>query len=137
MSQTRGSGQGFSGGVGRKYNKTDSKLVTYEFDIEATANGSQINTGIRIDSIAQVVSAFVKVDTAEVTGTTKTLNVGVYGGTAAAFLSAVNCSTTGPKGTPVTLVQDTSTNNTIGYTFASGNWAEFKGVVSLTMIQAD
>ncbi len=136
MSQTRGSGLGLSGGKGRKFNKLDSKIITYEFNITATANGSQIDTGIRIDSIAQVVSAFVKTDTAEATGTTKTLDVGVFGGDGAAFLNNADCSSIGVEGTPVLAVQDTSINNTIGYTFASSNWAEFVGTVHITMIQA-
>jgi len=137
MSQTRGSGLGLAGGKGRKFNKTDPFLKTIEFDIVATANGSQIDTGISLDGISQVFAAFVKINTAEATGTTKTLDIGVFGGTDDAFLAAVDCSATGVKGTPVALVQDTSTNNTIGYTFSAANWAEFKGVVSLTILQAD
>ncbi len=136
MSQTRGSGLGLSGGKGRKFNKLDSKIITYEFNITATANGSQIDTGIRIDSIAQAVSAFVKIDTAETVGLSKTLDVGVFGLSSSAFLNDVDCSSIGVKGTPVLSVQDTSINRTIGYTFGSSDWANFKGTVHITIIQA-
>ena len=139
MSHTRTSknGQGFSGRISDTYNKLDSRIITREFTVSAQATGSQIDTGIKLASITQCIGAFVEVDTAEATGTTKTLNVGVFGGTAAAFISAANCASTGVVGAPVTTAQNTSTNDTIGYTFASADWADFKGTVHLTFIQAD
>ena len=74
-------------------------------------------------------------EAAEATGLTKTLNIGVFGGAATAFILDADCAAAGPVGKVNNLtVQDTSVNNTIGYTFGSGDWAEFKGKVTLTFV---
>jgi len=135
MSHTRSNGQGHAGRKGGKHNVLDSYIVTREFEIEATANASQIDTGIKLPARTQMVNGFVEVETAEATGLTKTLNIGVFGGAATAFILDADCAAAGPVGKVNNLtVQDTSVNNTIGYTFGSGDWAEFKGKVTLTFV---
>lgn len=138
MSHTRSNGQGHSGGKGRKFNKLDSYIRTIDFEIEATANASQIDTGIKLPSRTQMINGYLEVETAEATGTTKTISIGVFGGSGSAFILDADCSAVAPVGKVNNLeVQDTSTNNTIGYTFGSGDWVEFKGKVTLTFIVVD
>ena len=137
MSHSRFNSIGLSGRKAGTYNVTDSRIKTIEIPVVASATASQIDTGVKINNKVQCISAFVVIDTAEATGTTKTLNVGVFGGTAAGFLSAVSCAATGVAGTPVSAAYDTSTNDTIGYTFGSADWAEFAGTIHLTLLVAD
>jgi hypothetical protein len=138
MSHTRSNGQGFAGGTGRKFNKLDSYIITREFEITATANASQIDTGIKLPARTQMLNGFIEVETAEATGLTKTLSIGVFGGASTAFILDADCSAVAPVGKVNNLtVQDTSVNNTIGYTFRSGDLAEFTGKVTLTFVVVD
>lgn len=137
MSHTRSNGQGFAGRTAGQFNKTDTRIITREFTVSASATASQIDTGIKLSNTVQVISAFVKVGTAEATGTTKTLSVGLFGGTAAEFLSATAVSAVGVVGTPILPAKDSSTNNTIGYKFGSANFAELECTVVLTLVIGD
>lgn len=134
MSHTRSNGQGFAGGKSRQFNKLDTRIITREFTVSASANASQIDTGITLPATTQAISAFIKTTTAEATGTTKTIDVGVFGGTGNEFITGASVASVGVSGLPVTTVQDTSTNDTIGYTFGSGDFAELECVVSLTLV---
>jgi len=137
MSHTRSNGQGFSGRTAGQFNKTDTRIITREFTVSASATASQIDTGIKLSNTVQVISAFVKVGTAEATGTTKTLSVGLFGGTAAEFLSASVVSAVGVVGTPLLVAKDSSTFNTIGYKFGSADFAELECTVVLTLLIGD
>lgn len=135
--KTRGSGQGFSGRQGAKYNVLDSQIISYEFPIKATLDNAQIDTGIPIGNIAQLISGFIKVDVAEATGVTKDIDIGVTGGSGNVFMLNVNAAATGVFGTPITTVVDTSTNNTVSYRFGSADWVEFEGTLHLTFLLAE
>ena len=137
MSHTRSNGQGFSGRTAGQFNKTDTRIITREFTVSASATASQIDTGIKLSNTVQVISALVKVGTAEATGTTKTLSVGLFGGTAAEFLSASVVSAVGVVGTPLLVAKDSSTFNTIGYKFGSADFAELECTVVLTLLIGD
>ena len=132
-SQTRFNRIGLAGRKSAK-NVKDPFVQTIEAPIVAVASAAQQDTGIPLpDGGIQEISAFIKVDSPEVTGTTKTVNVGVFGGSATAFLSAADVSTVGVTGETLISAVNTS-DDTIGYTLGSANFAELEGTLVLTII---
>jgi hypothetical protein len=126
---------------------------TVRLPIATTPNGTEQDTGFDLPAKAIVRDVFVDVRTAEATGGTKTMDVGLKaaesGGDTDGFLVGVDCSATGiKKGTLVSTGQtrgallraDESGSSaflpephvvgaakSVVYSAGSADWAEFRG----------
>ena len=99
------------------------------------ASGAEQDTGVSAPAgIIQVISAYIVVDTAEVTGTTKTVDVGIVG-QPAVFLNDEFVSATGPVGAPITTVISGGAN--FSFTLASANFAELVSRCVITVMATD
>lgn len=126
---------GFSGSKNNTTNQKDTFVETFEFDVAAVASGTAQDSGVKVPAgIVQCLSAYIDVETAEVTGTTKTVAVGV-GGAGNNLLAATSVAATGGVGTPVAAAINTTTsNNEITFTLGSANFAELAGRVVVTLL---
>lgn len=135
MSHTRFSAIGLAGANGTSVNKQDTFIKTFEFDIDAIASGSEQDTGVAAPAgIIQCISAYIDVATAEVTGTTKLVDVGIVG-QPAVFLNDADVSATGPVGTPVTAAIAGGAN--FSFTLSAGNFAELVSRCVVTVLATD
>ena len=133
--RTRYLALGLTGKQSSTDNEQDSFIKTFEFNINAIASGAEQDTGIAAPSgIIQVISAYIDVGTAEVTGTTKTVDVGIVG-QPAVFLNDADVSATGPSGTPVTAAISGGAN--FSFTLASANFAELVSRCVVTVLATD
>ena len=127
---------GLQGRTGTDTNSQDSYLQTFEFPVLAIASGAEQDTGIAAPTKSiQVVSAYLYVNTAEATGTTKTLTVGTTSGSGADALGASSVAATGVVGTPVTAAFVGGGN--WSFTLASANFAELDAVCVVTVLASD
>lgn len=144
MSQSRLNSLGLQGGKGNKDSKSNSSngkdtyLKTFEFPITRVAATTAQNTGIYAGSRAvQVISAYLDITTAEATGTTKTISVGI-GGVGNNVLNGTSVAATGTVGTPVAAaITTTTSNNQFTYTLASNNFAELVATCVVTCLCQD
>lgn len=140
------------------------KLRTIIAEITATPTGAEQDTGVDLPNRGLVLAAFIETDTAEATGATKTLDVGLLssesGGDADGFLDGVSVAATGAqKGTLDSAVQTLGTllhvdesgagvlvpeahvlNGTaksLTYTAGSADWAEFRGRIVVLVLDLD
>lgn len=134
-SPTRFNRVGLSGRKDTASNQKDTFLQTFEFDIEAVASGAAQDSGVKVPAgIVQALSAYIDVDTAEATGTTKTVSVGV-GGAGNNLLNGASVASTGGVGTPVAAaINTTSSNNELTFTLGSADFAELSGRVVVTLL---
>ena len=133
--RTRYSALGLSGSKDTENNSKDTFVKTFEFDINAIASGSEQDTGVAAPAgTIQVISAYIEVETAEVTGTTKTVDVGIVG-QPAVFLNDADVSATGPSGTPVNAAISGGAN--FSFTLASADFAELVSRCVITVIATD
>lgn len=74
-------------------------VYSYVVPVSAPANGSETDTSYDLPADGVVLDCYLIVDTAEATGGTKTLNVGLLssesGGDADGFMVGVSCAATG------------------------------------------
>jgi hypothetical protein len=144
MSQSRLTSLGLEGGKDRKDSKSnsintkDTYIKTFEFQIKLVAATTAQNTGIFAGSrVVQVISAYLDITAAEVTGTTKTINVGI-GAAGNNVLNGTSVAATGAVGTPLLpAITTTSSNNQFTYTLASNNFAELVATCVVTCICQD
>ena len=80
------------------------------------------------------ISAYLDVETEETTGTTKTVSVGLVGGTGAEFLSGESVAAAGPVGTPIGVAYSAAN---ISYTLGSADFAELDATLVITLVQAE
>lgn len=132
---TRFTRVGFSGRKDTASNQKDTFLQTFEFDLAIAAAITAQNSGVTVPvGIVQVVSAYIDVETAEATGLTKTVSVGV-GGTANNILNAASVAAVGGVGTPVAAaINTTSSNNELTFSLGSADFAELEGRVVVTLL---
>lgn len=121
---TRLSNLGLSGRKGTSQNQLDIKKQIIEIDLPVVASGAAQNTGV-IFTDAQVLSAFIYVQTKEDTGLTKTVSVGFAGGTGTELLSAADVSDKGITGAYSSAV-NIPLGTEITYTLGSADFAELK-----------
>ena len=133
---TRYSKLGLSGRQGTSKNTQDSIMTTYEFPVKAVASASAQPVGIVAPKTVQAIGGYLKVNTAEVTGTTKTVSVGVVGA-AAQFFATMDVSSTGPVGTPVTAVYNNSAGAEFAYILGSADFAELDATMVIWVIGSD
>ncbi len=123
---TRFNQVGTSGSRGTAQNIIDSYNETFEFNIAAQTGLTTFDTGLVLPSQLQAISAMLIVDTAEVTGVTKTLTVGFTGETAA-LMSATDASATGTLGVANGVAFPNPSGLKLLVTFGSDDWVEFVG----------
>jgi hypothetical protein len=133
MGDTRYDAIGLSGRKGTDNNSQDTRLKTYEIPLTVVASASAQDTGIPLPSgVAQAVSAYVRIVTAEATGVTKTIDVGVVGGSDTAFINAASVAATGYAGAPVTTAVSGGSAN-LSYTLGSADFVELDAVAVITL----
>lgn len=135
---------------------TDARIPRYKkIEITATPTGSEQDTTFDLPVPCVVTNVFVNVTTAEATGGTKTMDVGLLSsetnGDANGFLAAVSCAATGLVGgslasggqtlgallyadesgagvlVPEKHMVTGSNAKSVTYTAGSADWAEFRG----------
>lgn len=135
MSQTRFKKVGLSGRKDTEKNTQDTFIKTFEFDINFIASGAEQDTGIPAPAgIIQCISAYVDVTTAEATGVTKTVDVGIVG-QPAVFLNDADVSAIAPVGTPVTAAISGGAN--FSFTLGSADYAELASRCVITVLATD
>ena len=119
-------------------NTADTFIKTFEIPLTVVASAAAQTTAIEAGTKwLQVLSAVIVVDVAEVTGTTKTISVGIGSG-AATVLAATSVATTGVVGSPVVAaIPVTPSTNKFTYTLGSNNFVEFRGRAIVTAVCAN
>lgn len=119
-------------------NTADTFIKTFEIPLTRVASTAAQTTAIEAGTKwLQIISATIVVDVAEVTGTTKTISIGIGAG-AANVMAATSVAATGAVGSPVTAaIPVTSSTNKFTYTLGSNNFAEFQGRAIVTAICAN
>lgn len=130
-------------------------VYAYTIPVTAPADGSETDTGYDLPADGVIVDAYLIVDTAEATGGTTTLDVGLLssesGGDADGFFDAIECSAAGfvvpslasggqtkgallradESGAGVLVPEPHSlasvTAKSVSITAGSADWAEFEG----------
>ena len=133
---TRFSKVGLQGRTSVPTNTQDTFIHTVEFPITVVASGAAQDTGIAAPKNIQAMSAYLKIRTAEATGGTKTVSVGLIGASAA-FLSAEDVSVAGAVGTPVALVRDNPTNANFSYVLGSADFVELDATAVITFVGSE
>jgi hypothetical protein len=135
MSHSRYNSIGLSGGKSSYNNSLDTYIKTYEIPVFAVASSAAQDTGINAPTkFFQVISAVLNIDTAEATGTTKTITLGVTDD-GDAILSATNVSATGVIGAANGSAVAGGGNFT--YTLGSDDFAELDAKAVVTLLCAD
>ena len=134
---TRFTKVGLQGRTGTPQNTLDSFVRTVEFPVVAVASAAAQNTGVLTPTESmQVISAYLKVTTAEATAAAKTVDVGVTA-TAAGVLNDTDTSATGNFGTPITAAISTVPGAEFTYTLAGADFVELDAVCVVTFIGID
>ncbi|MBU1711425.1 MAG: hypothetical protein KKE17_15610 [Proteobacteria bacterium] len=140
----------------------DAVVKTHKISIATVPDGSEEDSGFDLPVKGVVLDVFVDVTTAEVTGTTKLLDVGLdsgeAGGDANGFLTGIDCASLGlQKGTLLNsgqtlgallavdeggtgeLVPEPHVLNgtavSVTYTASAADWAEFVGDIYVVYIE--
>lgn len=114
-------------------NESDVAMVVKTFKPEIVASTAAQDTGIEVLPGAGVV-AYIKVNTPETTGTTKTLSVGLLGGAGTEFATTDSVAAAGRIATtPSDGLVDTAANLT--YTLGSADFAELDCEVIILLIE--
>lgn len=121
---------------GRQDGHQDTFLKTYQFPVVAVASAAEQDTGVAAPAgTIQVVSAYLRVTTAEATAAAKTVEVGTTSGSGADILNDASVAATGPVGTPITAAFAGGGN--FSYTLAGADFAELDAVCVVTVLAAD
>ena len=133
--KTRYKAVGFAGRESGTKNQKDSFVKTYEFDINAVLSGAEQDTGVAAPSgFIQSISAVIVVETAEVTGGTKTVDVGIVG-QPAVFLNNSSVASTGPVGTPITAAIAGGAN--FSFTLGSADFVQLEARCVITVVGSE
>ncbi len=107
---------------------------TEVFTIPVVASATAQDTGIILPAGVAVL-AFIRVNTAEVTGTIKTIDIGLSGGTGAEFGNDLSVAATGVVLGEVNAIL--TQGDTITYTLGSANFAELDAEVIIQLTGSD
>ena len=124
---------GVQGRTGTSENTQDTFIQTFEFPVVAVASAAEQDTGVVAPTdFLQVISAVLKVTTAEATAAAKTVDVGTTSGSGADILDDVSSAATGPVGTPITAAIAGGGN--FSYTLAGADFVELDAVCVVTAL---
>ena len=117
-------------------NTADGYYVTLEIPItrvaSTTAQTTEVTPALNA-KIVQCVQAILVTTTAEVTGTTKTISIGI-GAAGNNIMNAASCAALGGSGQHVSAaVNVTPSTNKLTYTLGANNFAEFTGYAIITL----
>ena len=114
-------------------NRGDYYRQTIAFVLPVVAASTEQSTGILVPAGA-AVNVFLNITTAEVTGTTKTIDVGLLSGAGNEFVDDGSVAATGiVLGTASAL----TAGDEITYTLASANFAELDAEIVIEIIGTD
>lgn len=134
---TRYNSIGLSGRKDSETNIVDSAIKTVEFPLTVVASGSAQDTGIAAPLASiQVLGSYIRINTAEVTGTTKTVSIGITGSNAS-IQSGTDVSAAGTAGTSVGAALSSSASTNFTYTLGSADFVELDATCVVTYIGAD
>lgn len=135
MSHTRFNAIGLAGSVGTDNNSQDTFIRTYEFPINAVASAAEQDTGIAAPTGSiQCLSAYIEVETEELTAAAKTVDVGIVG-QGAVFLNDASVAATGPVGTPIMAAIAGGAN--FSFTLAGADFAELASKAVITVLATE
>lgn len=115
-------------------NVGDYYTRTYTAPVTLVASAAEQDTGIQLPP-GVVLGTSIKVNTAEVTGLTKEVDVGVSGVSSTYLATNLNVSATGFKPAIPGQAIDTAANLT--YTLGSADFAELEAEIVVYMIASD
>lgn len=118
---------------GNEFNRGDYGETNTAFAVKAVQSGAAQDTGIPTAEGVGVV-AFVDIKTAEVTGTTKTLDVGFSGGSGDELIQAANVAATGVI--PGNVNIKVAAGQTLTFTLGSADFQELDCDVVIKFIGA-
>ena len=121
---------GRSGATG----KSDAFQKTYELRVPVVASGAEQTIDITFPNRAVLDIGMLNVFVAEVTGTTKTMNIGTDATNASSIESAISTATVGTQHITGGLVLS---NDKITYTLGSADWVEFEGEIVIRVLASD
>lgn len=128
------------GTAGRKETSTnvvDSCIKTVEFPITVVASATEQDTGIATPTASmQVLGSYLVIDTAETTGLTKTVDIGITSA-GAVIQNATSVASAGAAGSPVTAAISTSGSTNFTYTLGSADFVELEATCVVTYIGVD
>lgn len=118
---------------GNERNRGDYYRQTIAVVLKVVASGAAQDTGIIVPKGA-AVSVLLNITTAEATGVTKTIDVGLSGGTGAEFGNDLSVAATGVVlGLSAPLVS----GNTVTYTLGSADYVELDAELVIEIIGSD
>ncbi len=115
---------GSSGRPSSETNLNDPYIQTVEFPLTIVASTSAQDTGVSTPtSSMQVIASWLKINTEETTGLTKTVDIGITG-QGAVVQNDTSVASAGAAGTPLTAAISTSSSTNFTYTLGSADYAE-------------
>ena len=134
MTASRFTSIGFSGRKDQVSNRSDAFKQIIEIPITLVASGAEQSTGVTLPTRCVVTSTIVNVFTAEATGTTTTIDVGLLAGGGADLADDVSVAATGF----VAGISDVvGSGDEVTYTLGSADYAELDAVILLEITAAD
>lgn len=122
---------GVFGKKGTSNNTSDPAITGLTIELPIVASASAQNTGVFL-APGQTINAFINVKAGEATGTTKTVSVGIAGGSGTEIIDAADVSSVAIAGT------HTQTNiqlaDEITYTLGSADFAELDAELILQVV---
>jgi len=137
--KSRFSAVGTSGRKDATDNSLDTFLKTFEFPITVVASTSSQQTGIFVPAGGVILSAAIQVETAEATGTTKTVDIGLTGDSDA-IIDGGDVSATGWVGATGGVGELSSVPCAGGellYVLGSADFAELEATAVVTVLGSD
>ena len=123
---------GLSGKSGAEINISDPYIKTVEFPVDAIASGSAQDTGVPTPSKSmQVISSYIEINTAEATGTVKTVDIGING-QGNVIQAGTSVAAAGAAGAPVQGAISVSSSTNFTFTLGSADFAELDATCVVT-----
>ncbi len=134
MTASRFNSIGLSGRKDVASNRSDAFKQIIEIPITLVASATEQSTGVILPTRCVVTSTIVNVFTAEATGATKTIDVGLLAGGGADLANDVSVATTGFVVGESGVV---GSGDEVTYTLGSADYAELEAVILLEITAAD
>ncbi len=134
MTASRFNSIGLSGRKDVASNRSDAFKQIIEIPITLVASATEQSTGVILPTRCVVTSTIVNVFTAEATGTTKTIDVGLLAGGGADLANDVSVASTGFVVGESGVV---GSGDEVTYTLGSADYAELEAVILLEITAAD
>ena len=130
---------GLTGRSSASTNTLDSSLQTFEAPVTIVASTAEQDTGITLPAQGIVIGASVRVETAEATGLTKTIDVGITSN-ADAIIDGASVSAVGTVGKTAgagELASVSCAGSNITYALGSADFAELDATILVTVLRTE